>query len=76
MSTALGESLGDLGKQLEAITEKMKEEDSRVEDDLVSLSSIFEKTCLYTPRKLCLWEGILFSSCPKVRPCVRNVLFL
>ena len=32
------------------------------------------------PRKLCLWEGILFSRCPKVpstdRPCVRNVLFL
>ena len=43
MSTALGESLGDLGKQLEAITEKMKEEDSRVEDDLVSLSSIARK---------------------------------
>ena len=33
----------------------------------------------YTPRKLCLWEGILFSRCPSVRlnirPCVRNVLF-
>ena len=35
MSTGLGESLGDLGAQLEAITEKMKQEDSRVEDDLV-----------------------------------------
>ena len=33
----------------------------------------------YTPRKLCLWEGILFSRCPSVhpsvRPFVRNVLF-
>ena len=25
----------------------------------------------YTPRKLCLWEGILFSRCPKVRPSDR-----
>ena len=29
------------------------------------------KTCLtslyYTPRKLCLWEGILFSRCPNER---------
>ena len=31
--------------------------------------------CIYTPRKLCLWEGILFSRCPTDRPCVRNVLF-
>ena len=23
------------------------------------------------PRKLCLWEGILFSRCPKVRPSDR-----
>ena len=33
----------------------------------------------YTPRKLCLWEGILFSRCPTVCPkrfCVRNILFL
>ena len=22
----------------------------------------------YTPRKLCLWEGILFSRCPTDRP--------
>ena len=27
--------------------------------------------CIYTPRKLCLWWGILFSRCPSVRPCVR-----
>ena len=26
---------------------------------------------LYTPRKLCLWWGILFSRCPCVRACVR-----
>ena len=32
-------------------------------------------TSSYTPRKLCLWEGILFSRCPNVRMCVRNVLF-
>ena len=25
----------------------------------------------YTPRKLCLWWGKLFSRCPCVRPCVR-----
>ena len=25
----------------------------------------------YTPRKLCLWEGILFSRCPSVRLSVR-----
>ena len=25
----------------------------------------------YTPRKLCLWEGILFSRCPKVSPSDR-----
>ena len=25
----------------------------------------------YTPRKLCLWWGILFSRCPCVRPCMR-----
>ena len=25
----------------------------------------------YTPRKLCLWEGILFSRCPSVRPSDR-----
>ena len=38
---------------------------------------------LYYPRKLCLWEGILFSRCPSVhssermneRKCVRNFLF-
>ena len=24
----------------------------------------------YTPRKLCLWGGILFSCCPSVFPCV------
>ena len=24
----------------------------------------------YTPRKLCLWWGILFSRCPSVHPCV------
>ena len=29
----------------------------------------------YTPRKLCLWWGILFSRCPSVRAYVRNVLF-
>ena len=29
----------------------------------------------YTPRKLCLWVGILFSRCPSVRPFVCNVLF-
>ena len=33
----------------------------------------------YTPRKLCLWEGILFSRCPtdrtNERKCVCNVLF-
>ena len=23
--------------------------------------------CNYTPRKLCLWEGILFSRCPSER---------
>ena len=36
----------------------------------------------YTPRKLCLWEGILFSCCPSVRPsecvsvtfCFLNIL--
>ena len=32
-------------------------------------------TCLvctyYTPRKLCLWEGILFSRCPSERPTDR-----
>ena len=36
----------------------------------------------YTPRKLCLWEGILFSHCPNVRPtdcvsvtfCFLNIL--
>ena len=28
----------------------------------------------YTPCKLCLWEGILFSR-PSERPFVRNVLF-
>ena len=41
------------------------------------------KNYFYTPRKLCLWEGILFSRCPSVCPsvrtderkCVRNVLF-
>ena len=26
---------------------------------------------LYTPGKLCLWEGILFSRCPSVHPSVR-----
>ena len=26
----------------------------------------------YTPRKLCLWEGILFSRCPSVRPTERK----
>ena len=25
----------------------------------------------YTPRKLCLWEGILFSRCPSERPTDR-----
>ena len=25
----------------------------------------------YTPRKLCLWAGILFSRCPSIRPSVR-----
>ena len=30
-------SLGDLGKQLEAITERMKEEDSRADDEMVRL---------------------------------------
>ena len=25
----------------------------------------------YTPRKLCLWEGILFSRCPTERTTVR-----
>ena len=37
---------------------------------------------LYTPRKLCLWEGILFSGCPSFRPnesvsvtfCFLNIL--
>ena len=28
-----------------------------------------------TPRKLCLWVGILFSRCPSVHPSGRNVLF-
>ena len=36
-------------------------------------------TPYYTPRKLCLWAGILFSRCPSIRPSVRpsvcNVLF-
>ena len=26
------------------------------------------KSFLYPPRKLCLWEGILFSRCLSVRP--------
>ena len=26
---------------------------------------------IYTPRKLCLWAGILFSRCPSIRACVR-----
>ena len=36
-------------------------------------------TNYYTPRKLCLWWGILFSRCPcvcaSVRPSVHNILF-
>ena len=28
--------------------------------------------CNYTPRKLCLWKGILFSRCPSVRPNERK----
>ena len=44
-----------------------------------SITCILLRVYYYTPRKLCLWEGILFSRCPKVRPtdrpCVRNVLF-
>ena len=44
-------------------------------DNLLPLNVLFN----YTPSKLCLWEGILFSRCPIVqptdRPCVRNVLF-
>ena len=34
-------------------------------------STIHGLQCYYTPRKLCLWEGILFSRCPKVRPTDR-----
>ena len=29
----------------------------------------------YTPRKLCLWWGILFSRCPSVRPSVTFCFF-
>ena len=29
------------------------------------------EVAFYTPRKLCLWEGILFSRCPSVRTTVR-----
>ena len=28
----------------------------------------------YTPRKLCLWWGVLFSRCPSVRVSVRDTL--
>ena len=31
----------------------------------------FESFNIYTPRKLCLWWGILFSRCPSVRLSVR-----
>ena len=30
-------------------------------------ASGFALHMIYTPRKLCLWEGILFSRCPSVR---------
>ena len=31
-----------------------------------------KKSYYYTPRKLCLWEGILFSRCPSVCPTERK----
>ena len=41
---------------------------------LDNLSPVSRDTCdncsHYTPRKLCLWEGILFSRCPSDRPNV------
>ena len=39
----------------------------------IVLTKIYDKRddFNYTPRKLCLWEGILFSRCPKVRPTHR-----
>ena len=30
-------------------------------------STLMNLLHIYTPRKLCLWEGILFSRCPSVR---------
>ena len=44
--------------------------------------SNFGETYFYTPCKLCLWEGILFSRCPSKRPsdhvsvmfCFLNIL--
>ena len=32
---------------------------------------LFADKAYYTPRKLCLWWGILFSRCPSVHPSVR-----
>ena len=34
------------------------------------MSLIVRKPAFYTPRKLCLWVGILFSRCPSVLPTV------
>ena len=34
-------------------------------------NSVFRILIHYTPRKLCLWWGILFSRCPSVRLSVR-----
>ena len=37
----------------------------------VSIYKYAVSIAYYTPRKLCLWESILFSRCPNVRPSIR-----
>ena len=47
--------------------------------EIMTFVKWLHKIIFIPPRKLCLWEGILFSHCPSVRTnkqkCVRDVLF-
>ena len=47
------------------IMEKTENTGERLQDHWSSGLPLF---CHYTPRKLCLWEGILFSCCPSDHP--------
>ena len=55
----------EFGDHKSAATAKKKLENTR---DLVSMENN------YTPRKLCLWEGILFSRCPTERTTERTTV--